>query len=414
MSDCRSWPPGFLWGVSTSGHQYDGNNVASDYWALEHLAVPLFTESSGDALNSYHLWPRDMALAAELGFTAYRFGIEWARIEPARGCFSVAERDRYQGMIDACRRQGLEPVVTLHHITHPAWFTRGGGWTAPDAVDRFTGYVDFVAPALSGVRWVSTINEPNYLATLAGLGQFLHTDDPASLYRSMAQHPGGVLGAATTATPADEVVEALIRAHRAGRDVLHEQCDAAVGWTVATQAFEPVPGFEATWAYYAEAWEDRFLRVCRDDDWVGVQSYTSQRIGPNGPVPPRADHELTQMGWEFRPDALGTSVRRAAAVAPGVPIIVTENGIPTSDDTRRVAFINGAIEALHAALTEGVEVRGYCHWSFIDNFEWTLGYAPTFGLVAVDRHTFIRTPKPSARHLGALARQASVDPGRRA
>jgi beta-glucosidase/6-phospho-beta-glucosidase/beta-galactosidase len=255
-SDPVPWPPGFLWGVSTSGHQYDGNNVASDYWALEHLDVPLFTEPSGDALNSYHLWPRDMALAAELGFTAYRFGIEWARIEPARGCFSVAERDRYTQMK-----------------------------------------------------------------------------------------------------------------------------------------------------------EDRFLRVCRDDDWLGVQSYTSHRIGPDGPVEPRPDHELTQMGWEFRPDALGTSVRRATSVAPGVPIIVTENGIPTADDTRRVAFIDGALEALRAALTDGVDVRGYCHWTFIDNFEWTLGYAPTFGLVAVDRRTFTRTPKPSVHHLGAIARQASTGTG---
>jgi beta-glucosidase len=227
----------------------------------------------------------------------------------------------------------------------------------------------------------------------------------------MAQHPDGVLGAATTSMPADDVVEALIRAHQAARDVLHEQCDAAVGWTVATQAFEPTPGFETTWAEYTEAWEDRFLRVCRDDDWLGVQSYTSHRIGPDGPVEPRPDHELTQMGWEFRPDALGTSVRRATSVAPGVPIIVTENGIPTADDTRRVAFIDGALEALRAAQTDGVDVRGYCHWTFIDNFEWTLGYAPTFGLVAVDRRTFTRIPKPSAHHLGAIARQASTGTG---
>ncbi len=142
-------------------------------------------------------------------------------------------------------------------------------------------------------------------------------------------------------------------------------------------------------------WEDRFLRVCREDDWLGVQSYTSRRIGPNGPLEPHTDHELTQLGWEFRPDALGASVRHAAAVAPGVPIIVTENGIPTADDTRRVAFIDGALLALHAARSDGVDVRGYCHWSSIDNFEWTLGYRPTFGLVGVDRGPSRGPPSPA-------------------
>ena len=154
--DDLSWPPGFLWGVGTSAHQNDGNNVASDYWAVEHLDGSEFVEPSGDALNSYHLWPQDVALAAELGFTAYRFGVEWARIEPARGCFSLAERERYRQMVQACRRHGLEPVVTLHHMTHPAWFARAGGWTSPDAVDRFAAYVEFVAPALADARWITT------------------------------------------------------------------------------------------------------------------------------------------------------------------------------------------------------------------------------------------------------------------
>jgi beta-glucosidase len=409
MTRHHTWPERFIWGVSTSAHQYDGNNVASDYWAIEHLGVPVFAEPSGDALNSYHLWRDDMRLAADLGFTGYRFGIEWARIEPAPGRYSDAELGRYRTMVEHCRGLGLEPVVTLHHITHPAWFTAAGGWIADGAADRFSAYVDFVAPALTGVSWVTTINEPNYLATLGGLGQFLRTEDPAALYRSMARDPRGVLGATTLAEPDDTVVvEALIAAHRAARDTPHQRCDAAVGWTIATQAFRPAPGGEATCARYREAWEDRFLRVARDDDWLGVQSYTSQRIGPDGPAPPPPDAELTQLGWAFRPDALGIAVRHAASIAPHTPIIVTENGIPTADDTRRVAFIDEALDALHVAIGDGVDVRGYFHWTFIDNFEWTRGYAPTFGLVAADRRTFARIPKPSARHLGELARTAAA------
>jgi beta-glucosidase len=114
--------------------------------------------------------------------------------------------------------------------------------------------------------------------------------------------------------------------------------------------------------------------------------------------------ETTQQGWEFRPDAVGIAVRHAATVASGVPIIVTENGVATSDDTRRIAYIDGALEALHAAIDDGIDIRGYFHWTFIDNFEWTDGYSTTFGLVAVDRATFERTPRPSARHLASLAR----------
>ena len=403
MTSATTWPAGFLWGVSTSPHQYDGNNVASDYWAIEHLGIPIFAEPSGDALNSYHLWPEDMRLAADLGFTGYRFGIEWARVEPAPGCYSRAERNRYEAMIAHCRTLGLEPVVTLHHITHPAWFTRAGGWTDPDAVIRFADYVAFVASALTDVHWVTTINEPNHLATLGHLGRFLTVDDPAELYRSTADQltPQGFVA------PDDQIADALIRAHDAARSVLKDRTAAAVGWTVATEGFEMVPGAEDAWRRYSALWHDRFLEVARDDDWVGVQTYSAQQVGPDGPQAPPAGAELTQLGWPFRPDALGIAVRHAATVAPGTPIIVTENGVPTADDSRREVFIDGSLDGLHDAITDGVDVRGYFHWTFIDSFEWVHGYRPAFGLVAADRSTFERTPKPSARRLGAIARASN-------
>jgi len=331
------------------------------------MDLPIFAEPSGDALNSYWLWPQDMALAAKLGFTGYRFSVEWARIEPAPGCFSIAERNRYRAMIDYCGELGLEPVVTLHHITHPAWFTRNGGWTAADAVDRFAAYVAFVAPAMQGVRWVTTINEPNILATLGPASRILTVEDPAAVHRSMSATKsgsgGGVVGAATLSEPADEVVAALTRAHIAAKAVLEDSTSAAVGWTVAAQAFEVVPGFEAAWDHYSRIWEDRFLEISRDDDWVGIQSYTAQGVGPDGPAGARPGAETTQQGWEFRPDAVGIAVRHAASVASGVPIIVTENGVATSDDTRRIAYIDGALQALHGAIDDGIDVRGYFHWS---------------------------------------------------
>lgn len=404
-----NWPRDFLWGVSTSAHQYEGNNVASDYWHIEHLGLPVFVEPSGDALDSYHRWPTDVELAADLGFNAYRLSIEWARIEPARDRFSRAERGHYAAMIAACREHGLEPVVTLHHITHPAWFARDGSWTAPDAAARFAEYVEFVSPILSDVRYVTTINEPNILATLGDLGALLRAQDPAAEYAAIAARrpfgQDGVLGAATLPEPDDAIVTTLIEAHRAAREVLHARTGARVGWTVAMQAFEPQCGGEDAWAAHTRTWEDRFLEASREDDWLGVQSYTSQLVGPDGPLGAPPGARTTQLGWAFRPDAVGIALRRAAEVVLDVPLIVTENGVATDDDAERIDYIDGALDAVASVLADGVDVRGYFHWTFIDNFEWTQGYAITFGLVSVDRSTFERTPKPSARHLGSIGRR---------
>jgi beta-glucosidase len=253
--------------------------VASDYWELENLGLPVFAEPSGDALNSYHLWRDDIDLAAELGFSAFRFSIEWARIEPARGLHSTAELARYREMIEHCRVRGLEPMVTLHHITHPAWFTKDGGWSAEGAVQRFVDYVAFVSPALRDVRYVTTINEPNIVATLGDLGAILRAADPAQAYVEIAAlrpaGQSGVLGAATLPLPDEKVVAALIAAHRGAVDVLHRETSAQIGWTIAMQAFEVAPGLESAWAEQSRIWEDQFLEVSRLDDWLGVQSYTA-------------------------------------------------------------------------------------------------------------------------------------------
>ncbi len=136
---------------------------------------------------------------------------------------------------------------------------------------------------------------------------------------------------------------------------------------------------------------------------MGVQTYTREVLGPDGVLPCPEGAPTMQTGWEVYPDALGHTVRLAAAHAE-VPVIVTENGMATDDDEARRAYTEGALHGLAAAIADGVDVRGYLHWSLLDNFEWTSGYAKTFGLVAVDRETFVRTVKPTARWLGDVAR----------
>ena len=157
----------------------------------------------------------------------------------------------------------------------------------------------------------------------------------------------------------------------------------------------------------AAAFEDAlygpWLDVARTADFVGVQTYTRTLVGAEGALPYPAGTPLTDMGYEYRPEALEATIRMAARRI-GKPIIVTENGIATSDDARRIAFIDKALAGVARCRADGIDVRGYVHWSLLDNFEWFFGYKMRFGLVSVDRQTFKRTPKPSALHLGARAR----------
>src|SRR5690349_12757814 len=163
-----SFPDDFTWGAATSAHQVEGGNTNSDWWRLEHSDDAPTAEPSGDACDSYHRFGEDISLLAAAGLDSYRFSIEWARIEPAPGEFSTAALDHYQRMIDTCLGHDVEPVVTLHHFTNPAWMRDLGGWEAPGAEQRFATYVDKALSTLEGVRRVCTINEPNMIAMWTG------------------------------------------------------------------------------------------------------------------------------------------------------------------------------------------------------------------------------------------------------
>ena len=387
-----AFPDGFLWGAATAAHQVEGNNTTSNWWAMEHAPDSPMVEPSGDAADHLHRYPEDMALLAAAGLNSYRFSVEWARIEPERGFVSRAMLDHYRRMIDTAREHGLDPTVTLMHFTVPQWFQRGGFWRADDAVDLFSRYVETVLPILDGVRYVCTINEPNIAAMLAG------GEDAANLVAYGLPNPD--LGVADT----------LLAAHRRASDILHTLPGVQAGWTIATQAFHSTgePGADEMLAAYGDPRDHWYLEQSAGDDFVGVQAYTRTFIGPEGPRPVADDVETTLTGWEFFPPALELGVRSAWERSGGVPVLVTENGIATADDTRRIAYTRGALEGLHRAIADGIDVRGYQHWSALDNYEWASGYAPTFGLIAFDRETFARTPKPSLAWLGEVARRNAL------
>ncbi|SHN43108.1 glycoside hydrolase family 1 protein [Cryptosporangium aurantiacum] len=386
-----TFPDAFLWGAATASHQVEGGNVNNHYWQWEHEEHSPFAEKSGDAVDHYHRWPSDLDLLAGAGLNAYRFSLEWSRIEPEEGELSRAALDHYRRMIDGCRDRGLAPVVTLCHFSTPRWFHNDGSWLDPKAGDRFARFAELAAPILGDAAHVITLNEPNLAAALPVLG-------------AMAARGEEVKG---LPKPDQALTDAFLAAHHRSLEVLRGAGLTSIGLALVGQEWIAEDGGEERLAEHRAAFEDQFLHAAADGDFVGMQVYSCARIGPDGPVAPPADL-VTQAHMEYRPQALGASVRRVREVLPGTPIYITENGIATADDAQRIAYTEGALRGLGEAIADGADVRGYFHWSLLDNFEWFSGYAPTFGLIAVDRTTFIRTPKPSLSWLGEVARRNAV------
>lgn len=389
----NDFPDGFLWGASTAGHQVEGGNVNADLWPMEWAEPSMFVEPSLDACDHYHRYPDDIALLADLGLNAYRFSFEWSRIEPEPGAFSYAALDHYKRMVTTCLEHDVTPVVTYCHFTTPRWFADRGGWASADAPGRFGRYAEKVTEHVGDLLpWVITLNEPNLMAMLEHTGVLPMGSATGSL------DEGNRMGMLSGP------VEQMAAIHRSAVDAVRAgPGDAKVGWSLALVDLQPSDDGEERWRQARQGAALDWLEVSRDDDVVGVQTYSRQTIGPDGQLPVPDDVPQMQTGWEVYPPALGHTVTLAHEHA-GVPVLVTENGMATDDDEARIAYTQGALDGLRQAMDDGADVRGYLHWTLLDNFEWTAGYAKTFGLIAVDRTTFERTVKPSARWLGEVAR----------
>jgi beta-glucosidase len=383
-----TFPDGFLWGSATASHQVEGGNVNNHYWEWEHAPHSPFVEPSGDACDSYHRWREDLDLVAGAGLNSYRFSLEWSRIEPEEGELSRAALDHYRRMVDGCRERGLAPVVTLCHFTTPRWFHRDGSWLGPKAADRFARFTELALPAIEDAAYVLTLNEPNLAAALPVLG-------------AMAARGEEVKG---LPKPDQALTDAFLAAHARSLEVLRGAGSPPAGLSMVGQEWIAEDGAVEQMQAHRAAFEDQFLEAAADSDFVGLQVYSCSRIGPDGPVAP-APELVTQAHMEYRPPALGRAVARASEMLPDVPLLITENGLATDDDAQRIAYTEGALRGLAEAIAGGADVRGYLHWSLMDNFEWFSGYGPKFGLVAVDRETFVRTPKPSLAWLGDVARR---------
>jgi beta-glucosidase len=405
----RPAPEGFLWGTAISAHQSEGNNVNSDAWLCENVSPTLYREPSRDACDSYNRFEEDVAIAADLGFNCHRIGIEWARIEPEPGLFSMAELDRIRRLLDACHRRGLAPMVTYNHFTVPRWFAARGGFEVADGADLFARFAEKATLRLGDlISYASTFNEANIQRLIA---QLLHGAESqaaiAAMLAQCAKASGSDRFSSLLFAPIQTTEPVMLDAHaKAAAAMKAGPGNFPVGLTLTMQDVQGVGE-----GHLAEAVIDMlygpWLEAARTADFIGVQTYTRVLIGPEGRLPPPPGAEMTAAGYEFYPQALGGTIRFAAERI-GRPIYVTESGIATDDDTRRIAYIDAALAEVRRCLDDGIDVKSFLYWSLLDNFEWTQGYGERFGLVHVDYETFKRTPKPSARHLGVIARSGSL------
>jgi len=413
MAGRLAFPAGFLWGAATSAHQVEGRCSNNQWWAWEQAGGHIRDGSvSGLACNHYERFDEDFRLAASLGHRAQRISVEWSRLEPEEGRFDEREFDHYRAVCDSIRHHGMVPTVTLHHFTNPLWVECQGGWENPRIIDWLARFAERVGRALGNrvaVWW--TINEP-MIAPLVGYVLGAHPPEVRDLSRALG------------------VARHTLRAHGAMYGALRGvvATDVPVGVVHNMPYFAPLDPDEPADRAEVEA-QDRFMNQwyldgirtgrimppCGDGeeepglrdsyDVLGLNYYSRMLVRPGSLTQPtvsplalrRAGERsefIDEMGWEVHPPGLGHQLRRLARL--GRPLMVTENGHATLDEAARTRYLHVHLGELHAAIAEGVDVRGYFYWSLMDNFEWAEGYTRHFGLVAIEPGTLARRPRPAA------------------
>jgi len=386
------FPSNFLWGTSTSAYQIEGG-ITNDWseWEKERVKskkfkVEKFIEENyicGQACDSYNRYKRDFDLAKSLNTNAIRFGIEWARIEPEKGKFSEKEIEHYRKVIQAAKDRGLKIVLTLWHWTNPVWLAREGGWTNKKAVEYYTRYAEKIINEFGNeIDYWITLNEPMVHISNGYLtGKF--PPNKKCFFK------------------ARKVFNNLVQVHKEAYKIIHEKNkNAQVSITQLTNYFEPAHKWclieKSLAKLFNYFWNLRFLNKIKNHlDYIGVDYYFHDRVVWYPPFKKNFNQKTTDMGWEIFPEGIYQVLKLLNRYKK--PIIILENGLADKDDKYRADFIRKHIYNVYRAIEKGVDVRGYFHWSLLDNFEWAEGWQPKFGLFEVDRKTFERKARTSAR-----------------
>lgn len=415
------FPKGFLWGAATSSHQVEGGNF-NDWteWEIENAKIkaqdaalrqsqgvkwpeyildrypnPLQKENyiSGRACDHYNRFREDFDIAKSLGHNAHRFSIEWSRIEPEEGKFNEKEIEHYREVIKALRERGIEPMVTLWHWTSPVWIGDIGGWENKKTINYFLRYVEKIIGTLQGARFWIVINEPNIYTTYS--------------YVKGKQPPGK-----RNIFKALKVFNNLLIAHNKAYKIIHKHNkDAQVGLANSVIYFEQKNNIflniflKNIWGYLWNfyTWD----KTKNHNDFLGLNYYSRNLIGLGRNKKGKTD--VSDLGWDISPKGVYDLILRCHKKYK-LPVFITENGIADAEDKKREKFIKDHLFWIYKAIQEGADVRGYFHWSLLDNFEFVelRGFWCRFGLVEIDYRTMERKIRPSALKYAEICKNNAI------
>lgn len=372
------FPKNFYWGAATASHQVEGDNFNDwSVWEEENAerlskksGHPVSNHISGRATNHYKLYEQDLNLAKSLNLNAFRFSIEWSRIEPEHGMINDAAIEHYQKVVKACLDRGIEPFVTLWHWTHPIWFRDHGGWENNKAIDYYLKYVEKIVRALPEVKYWITLNEP---------GVYINKS-----YRQ-GDWPPQKRNIISYFTVTNRLISAHRQAYKLIKTISPNSQVGVANHLTYFEGFRPLVKPASWWA------NDHFINKIQDaQDFIGLNYYFHVRLIGN-----EKGERFSDMGWELYPEGLYKVLENLKKF--NKPIYITEHGLADKEDENRAWYIEESLKWVKKAIDDGVDVRGYLHWSLLDNFEWADGFWPRFGLIAVDyQNSFKRTIRSSA------------------
>ncbi|KXA95385.1 hypothetical protein AKJ65_01880 [candidate division MSBL1 archaeon SCGC-AAA259E19] len=417
------FPDDFLWGTSTAAHQVEGNNKKNQWWKWEQETD---LEESGIACDHYSRYEDDIKLMADIGYNAYRFSIEWSRIEPREGEFDEEEIKHYKNIVNQSRENGIEPIPMLWHWTNPLWFMKKGGWKKKRNIDYFADFVRKISEEFEFDYWL-TIDEPMVYANRSCASEN---------YPPTYIAEDGWPKKEKTLTPIFKVASNLLQAHAKSYEIIREKSSGEVGMSKAVNVLEPASDSSL------DEWSTNIRDYLENDAWLQllkkgkpIAPYYGEEFGnvldffginyffgeecyfdeKSGTPPyhffqtrPKENCEKSYLGWCIYPEGLYKVLKRIENTLE-IPIMITSNGIATETDLQRRRFMIDHLKQMQKSMDDGVELTGYLHWSFMDNFEWARGFEPRFGLVEIDYENLSRIPRKSAYMFGEIARKNGIN-----
>lgn len=413
MQPAGKFPKQFLWGAATAAHQVEGGTHNQwTVWELENArALAMQAEYqltdlpawnsvktaarhpanyvSAGAVDHYRRYKEDFDLLKKLHMNAFRFSVEWSRIEPKEGAWDASEIEHYKQYVAELKKREIEPIVTLFHFTLPVWFSELGGFEKRKNIKYFTRFTEKILTELgSSVRYVITINEPE-------------------IYAMQSYVEGRWPPAVQSKTKAVRVLHNLIAAHKQSAKVIHTMSQR-YQVSVAKNSTYVYAGDDAILTRMTASVQQYFIddyflnKVVDHCDFLGVNYYFSNRVF--GYRTHNPDEKLSDLGWDLTPENLQFALERLYEKYE-LPILITENGIADASDEKRKWWISQTIIAMRLSMQRGVPLIGYLHWSLLDNFEWAYGKWPRFGLVHVNYRTMERTIRPSAKWFAGVIKK---------